>query len=56
MPLTRLINEYLEEDGVRFLMADEIGDTRVAGYPRHCETMQSAITFQVSIVLFNGDA
>ena len=49
-------NEYLEEGGIRFLMADEIGDTRVAGYPRHCETMQSAITFQVSIVLFTGDA
>jgi hypothetical protein len=27
MPLTRLKNEYLEEDGIRFLMADEIGDT-----------------------------
>jgi hypothetical protein len=27
MPLTRLRGEYLEEDGVRFLMADEDGDT-----------------------------
>src|SRR5262249_14029611 len=27
MPLTRLKNEYLEEDGVRFLMADEVGNT-----------------------------
>jgi hypothetical protein len=27
MPLTRLKNEYLEDDGVRFLMADEIGNT-----------------------------
>ena len=39
MPLTRLINEYLEEDGVRFLMADEIGDTvscRVTHEARSC--------------------
>jgi hypothetical protein len=27
MPLTRLKHEYLEEDGVRFLMADEVGNT-----------------------------
>lgn len=27
MPLTRLKNEYLEKDGIRFLMADEIGNT-----------------------------
>ncbi len=27
MPLTRLRDEYLEEDGVRFLMADEDGST-----------------------------
>jgi hypothetical protein len=27
MPLTRLKHEYLEEDGVRFVMADELGDT-----------------------------
>jgi hypothetical protein len=26
MPLTRLKSEYLEQDGVRFLMADETGD------------------------------
>jgi hypothetical protein len=26
MPLSRLKEEYLEEDGVRFLMADEIGN------------------------------
>ena len=26
MPLTRLKHEYLEEDGVRFLMADEVGN------------------------------
>ena len=25
MPLTRLKDEYLEEDGVRFLMEDEAG-------------------------------
>jgi hypothetical protein len=29
MPLTRLKNDYLEEDGVRFLMGDELGDTVV---------------------------
>ena len=27
MPLVRLRDEYLEQDGVRFLMADEIGNT-----------------------------
>jgi hypothetical protein len=27
MPLTRLKSEYLEQDGVRLLMADETGDT-----------------------------
>jgi hypothetical protein len=27
MPLTRLKNEYLEQDGVRFLMEDEDGST-----------------------------
>ena len=27
MPLTRLRDEFSEEDGVRFLMADEIGNT-----------------------------
>ena len=27
MPLTRLKNEYLEQDGVRFLMQDEEGGT-----------------------------
>jgi hypothetical protein len=27
MPLTRLNEQYLEEDGVRFLMEDEIGKT-----------------------------
>jgi uncharacterized protein DUF1488 len=27
MPLTRLKTEYLEEDGVRFLMADDVGNT-----------------------------
>jgi hypothetical protein len=31
MPLTRLRGEYLEEDGVRFLMADEDGDTVACG-------------------------
>ena len=27
MPLTRLKNEYLEQDGIRFLMADEVENT-----------------------------
>jgi hypothetical protein len=27
MPLTRLKTEFLEEDGIRFLMADEVGNT-----------------------------
>ena len=27
MPLTRLKHEFLEEDGVRFVMADEVGNT-----------------------------
>jgi hypothetical protein len=27
MPLTRLKTDYFEEDGVRFLMADEVGNT-----------------------------
>jgi len=27
MPLTRLKNEYMEQDGVRFLMEDEEGST-----------------------------
>jgi len=27
MPLTRLKNEFLEEDGVRSVMADEVGNT-----------------------------
>ena len=26
MPLTRLKTEFLEEDGIRFLMADEVGN------------------------------
>jgi hypothetical protein len=29
MPLTRLKEQYLEQDGVRFLMADESGNTGV---------------------------
>jgi len=31
MPLTRLREEYLEQDGVRFLMADENGKPWRAG-------------------------
>jgi hypothetical protein len=53
MPLTRLKNEYLEKDGVRFLMADEIGDT-VSCRVTHeaCESTRSATGFPVLIVLF----
>ena len=34
MPLTRLKEEYLEQDGVRFLMEDESGSTVLQGKPR----------------------
>lgn len=27
MPLTRLTHDYLEQDGIRFLMSDELGNT-----------------------------
>ena len=40
MPLTRLKDEYLEEDGVRFLMEDEAGSTvacRVSHDEAWCE-------------------
>ena len=49
MPLVRLKDEYLEQDGVRFLMADETGNT-VACRVSH-ETMLTACICPVLIVL-----
>jgi hypothetical protein len=49
MPLTRLKDEYLEqEDGVRFLMADEIGNT-VA-----CKISHEALRAHADRVHFSG--
>jgi hypothetical protein len=48
MPLTRLKEEYLEQDGVRFLMEDGAGST-VACKMSHeaLRDMPTACTFQV---------
>ena len=49
MPLIRLKDEYLEqEDGVRFLMADELGNT-VA-----CKVNHEALRAQAERVHFSG--
>jgi uncharacterized protein DUF1488 len=49
MPLVRLKDEYLEqEDGVRFLMADELGNT-VA-----CKVSHEALRAQAERVHFSG--
>jgi Protein of unknown function (DUF1488) len=48
MSLTRLKNEYLEQDGVRFLMADENGDT-VA-----CRVSHEALRDHAQRVHFSG--
>jgi hypothetical protein len=49
MPLVRLKDEYLEqEDGVRFLMADELGNT-VA-----CKVSHEALRAQADRVHFSG--
>jgi hypothetical protein len=48
MPLTRLRDEYLEEDGVRFLIADEDGDT-VA-----CRVSHEALRDHADRVHFSG--
>jgi uncharacterized protein DUF1488 len=48
MPLTRLKDEYLEEDGVRFLMADEVGNT-VA-----CRVSHEALRDHAERVHLNG--
>ena len=54
MPLKRLKNEYLEQDGVRFLMEDEEGST-VACRVSH-EALQDhacAFIFPVQMRLFS---
>ena len=48
MPLTRLRDEYLEQDGVRFLMADEDGST-VA-----CRVSHEALRDHADRVHFSG--
>jgi hypothetical protein len=48
MPLTRLKEQYLEEDGVRFLMEDEIGNT-VA-----CRVTREALRDHAVRVHFSG--
>ena len=48
MPLTRLKEQYLEEDGVRFLMEDEIGNT-VA-----CRVTREALRDHADRVHFSG--
>ena len=54
MPLTRLKDEYLEQDGVRFLMEDEAGST-VACRVSHeaCGIMPTACIFPVPTALFS---
>ena len=54
MPLKRLKEEYLEQDGVRFLMEDEAGST-VACRVSHeaLEIMLTACTFQVPTAQFS---
>ena len=48
MPLTRLKDEYLVEDGVRFLMTDDAGDT-VA-----CRVSHRALRDHADRVHFDG--
>jgi hypothetical protein len=48
MPLTRFKNEFLEEDGVRFLMADEVGNT-VA-----CRICHEALRHHAERIHLNG--
>ena len=48
MPLTKLKEQYLEEDGVRFLMEDEIGNT-VA-----CRVTREALRDHADRVHFSG--
>ena len=52
MPLTKLKEQYLEEDGVRFLMEDEIGNTVACRVTREAlEIMPTAFIFQVAMGL-----
>ena len=48
MPLTRLKDEYLEEDGVRFLMEDEAGSTVV------CRVSHEALRAHADRMQFSG--
>jgi hypothetical protein len=48
MPLTRLKDEYLEQDGVRFLMKDEDGNRVV------CRVSQEALRDQGARTHFSG--
>jgi hypothetical protein len=48
MPLTRLKTEYLEQDGVRFLMADEVGNTMT------CRVTHEALRDHAERVHLNG--
>jgi hypothetical protein len=48
MPLVRLKSEYLEQDGVRFMMADETGNT-VA-----CRVSHEALRDHADRVHFSG--
>ena len=54
VPLKRLKEEYLEQDGVRFLMEDEAGRPSPAGSAtKRCEIMPTACTSQVPTPLFS---
>lgn len=48
MPLTRLKDEYLEQDGVRFLMKDEDGNRIV------CRVSKEALRDQAARIHFSG--
>ena len=54
MPLTRLKNEFLEEDGVRFVMADEVGNTVACeSLTKRCEIMPGACISLVPTARFS---
>jgi len=53
MPLTRLKDEYLEEDGVRFSMADENGTSVACGVNHDAlRDHATAYTFPAAMALF----
>ena len=55
MPLRRLKDEYLEEDGVRFLMEDEAGGTVACRVSYEAlRIMPTACIFPVLTTLFSG--